>query len=203
LFLSLSYNPASQIASRTLDNDAYAWTGHYAVNRPYTTNGLDQYLAAGGPAIGYDANGNLISDGVRTYAYDIENRLVSMSNGAALSYDPLGRLFQVTLGTSTTRFLYDGDDLVAEYDGTGAMTRRYVLHGVEVQDGDTTQVDGKCGDRSTQFFYLTLDGPDGATLQVIVTCLGEGCPDAVVHDRTYDIPGSVTSGQQHTVYFKI
>jgi YD repeat-containing protein len=47
------------------------------------------------------------------------------SNGAALTYDPLGRLFQVTLGASTTRFLYDGDDLVAEYDGSNTMTRRY------------------------------------------------------------------------------
>jgi YD repeat-containing protein len=98
LFLSLSYNPAGQIASRTLSNDSYAWTRHYAVNRNYTTNGLNQYIAAGGPTISYDPNGNLTSDGVRTYGYDIENRLVSMSNGAALSYDPLGRLFQVTLG---------------------------------------------------------------------------------------------------------
>ena len=27
---------------------------------------------------------------------------------------------------STTRFLYDGDALVAEYDGAGTMLRRYV-----------------------------------------------------------------------------
>ena len=93
------------------------------VNRPYTTNGLNQYSAAGNATFGYDANGNLTSDGTRTYVYDIENRLVASSNGAALSYDPLGRLYQVTLGDGgTTRFLYDGDALVAEYDGAGAMT---------------------------------------------------------------------------------
>ena len=32
---------------QTRDNDAYAWTGHYAVNRDYATNGLNHYTAAG------------------------------------------------------------------------------------------------------------------------------------------------------------
>ena len=45
----------------TRDNDAYAWTGHYAVNRAYTANGLNQYSAAGTATFGYDANGNLTS----------------------------------------------------------------------------------------------------------------------------------------------
>ena len=43
-----------------------------------------------------------------------------------LAYDPLGRLFEISLGAGTTRFLYDGDALVAEYDGAGAMLRRHV-----------------------------------------------------------------------------
>ena len=37
------YNPASQIKSRTISNDAYANTAHYDVQRNYTTNGLNQY----------------------------------------------------------------------------------------------------------------------------------------------------------------
>jgi RHS repeat-associated protein len=44
---------------------------------------------------------------------------------AALSYDPLGRLFEVAgNGAPATRFLYDGDALVAEYVA-GTMTRRH------------------------------------------------------------------------------
>jgi RHS repeat-associated protein len=122
-----AYNPASQIAAVTRYNDAYAWTGHYAVSRPYTTDGLNRYSAAGPATFGYDLNGNLTSDGTRTYTYDIENRLIGASTGLVLTYDPLGRLHQ-TSGDSfaTTRYLYDGDALVAEYDGVGAMTRRYV-----------------------------------------------------------------------------
>ena len=78
----------------------------------------------------------------------------SGAHGAALSYDPNGRLFQsgpatvplwgsgITWGAGssnpfnwtagstagTTQFLYDGDALIAEYDASGNLLRRYV-HG--------------------------------------------------------------------------
>jgi len=61
---------------------------------------------------------------------------VSASGGmsAQLRYDPLGRLYETNGGTAgTTRFLYDGDELVAEYDGSGVLLRRYV-HGAAVDD---------------------------------------------------------------------
>jgi RHS repeat-associated protein len=46
-----------------------------------------------------------------------------------LTYDPLGRLFEISSGGLKTQFLYDGDRLVAEYNGlNGALLRRYV-HG--------------------------------------------------------------------------
>ncbi|MGA9580372.1 MAG: RHS repeat-associated core domain-containing protein, partial [Allosphingosinicella sp.] len=73
----------------------------------------------------------LVWDGSTSFLYDVENRLVSASGAksAALVYDPLGRLFQVSSpATGTTRFLHDGDELVAEYDGAGTMLRRYI-HG--------------------------------------------------------------------------
>jgi RHS repeat-associated protein len=40
----------------------------------------------------------------------------------------MGRLFEISSGSSKTQFLYDGDRLVAEYNGSGALLRRYV-HG--------------------------------------------------------------------------
>jgi RHS repeat-associated protein len=132
---TLARNAAGQIASIARDNDAYAWTGAYNATRPYATNGLNQYATTGQPntpgsvAFTYDANGNLASETTqsvtRSYVYDVENRLVSSSTGAALSYDPLGRLFSVSSPSTYTRFLYDGDALVAEYDAAGAVTRRY------------------------------------------------------------------------------
>lgn len=60
---TFSYNPASQIASTARANDAYAWTGSVNVDRPYTSNGLNQYSSAGAVTFGYDARGNLNRSG--------------------------------------------------------------------------------------------------------------------------------------------
>ncbi|MEA3008610.1 MAG: hypothetical protein QOJ91_302, partial [Sphingomonadales bacterium] len=115
------YNPASQTVSESRSNDDYAWRGAASVERSYgTANGQNQYagtVSDGVPSatFAYDANGNLISDGSTTFAYDAENRLISATGvkNAALVYDPLGRLFQVSsTATGTTQFLYDGDELV-------------------------------------------------------------------------------------------
>lgn len=133
--LAIGYNQASQIASVLRDNDAYAWTAHFNVNRPYTTNGLNQYSTVGSSSYAYDTNGNLTSDSSVAFTYDIENRLVAASGGlvAGLRYDPLGRLYETTGSGTTTRFLYDGDELVAEFDGAGTLLKRYV-HGTAVDD---------------------------------------------------------------------
>jgi RHS repeat-associated protein len=125
--LGFTYNAASQIVTRTSANDAYASTSAYAVTRSYSVNGLNQYTAAGPATFAYDANGNLTSDGGTSYVYDAENRPVSASGAhtATLSYDPLGRLWQVAAASGTTRFIYDGDHIAIEYDGAGALLRAY------------------------------------------------------------------------------
>jgi RHS repeat-associated protein len=55
--------------------------------------------------------------------------LTSASGGIALSYDPAMRLYQTSGGTpGTARLAYDGTALIAEYNGSNTMLRRYV-HG--------------------------------------------------------------------------
>jgi RHS repeat-associated protein len=126
--LTYGYSPASQIASRTSSNDSYAYTGAANVNRTYTSNGLNQYTAAGTAGFTYDANGNLTSDGSNTFVYDAENRLVSVSGAhtATLTYDPLGRLWQLSAPSGATDFIYDGDHDIVETDGSGNETRAFV-----------------------------------------------------------------------------
>lgn len=64
--------------------------------------------------------------------------MVERNNGTTLRYDPLGRLYEVSnTATGITRFLFDGSDLVGEYNGSGAVLRRYV-HGTGA--GDDPQV---------------------------------------------------------------
>jgi hypothetical protein len=57
----------------------------------YGTNGL-KLTTAGATVLGYDGRGNLISSGASLYSYSSENRMLSGSGGATLTYDPVGRL---------------------------------------------------------------------------------------------------------------
>ena len=177
---TFAYNPASQIASATRTNDIYAWTGQVPIaGRAYTSNGLNQYTAIGGlTGIAHDANGNLAQTvglnqgGVSVtddYVYDVENRLVARTETqattptptvttATLRYDPLGRLHEVVGSTTgTTRFLYDGSDLVMEYDGgnPGTIRRRYV-HGLGGGDDPLVVFEGS-GVSNGERRYLYAD----------------------------------------------
>ena len=134
--LTFGYNPASQIVTRSFTNAAYDSSTIANASRSYGVNGLNQYTSVGGSAHAYDLNGNLSSDGATTFRYDAENRLVAATGAtpATLVYDPRGRLFQTSGGApGTTQFLYDGDSLVAEYNASGTLLRRYV-HGSGVDE---------------------------------------------------------------------
>lgn len=126
--LGFSYNPASQIIQNTRSNDAYAWGGHGNGSTDSTTNGLNQLTAIGSTTPTYDSKGNMTYAGGTTYSYSSENLLTSSSGGASLIYDPAKRLYQVSGGTAgTQRFAYDGIKLIAEYDGSNTILRRYVF----------------------------------------------------------------------------
>jgi hypothetical protein len=129
--MGFAWNPASQMVTRSLSNEAYEYPITNSV-QSYAVNGRNQYTQVGGTSRTWDANGNLTSDGLTAFGYDTENRLVSASGAktAALKYDPLGRLYEVSTPTpsAVTRFVYDGDRLIAEYSGSGTLLRRYV-HG--------------------------------------------------------------------------
>jgi RHS repeat-associated protein len=133
--LTLGYTLASQLQSRSTSNSALGWWSAPDRAQSYAVNGLNQYTAINGTTVTHDANGNLTSDGSRTFTYDTENRLKTVTGSASLtlSYDPLGRLSQTAAGGATTQFLYDGDRLTAEYDGAGTLLRRYV-HGADVDE---------------------------------------------------------------------
>jgi RHS repeat-associated protein len=185
---SFGYSPANQIAWRTQSNDAYAWGGHYAVNRPYTTNGLNQHTAAGSVNFIYDTNGNLNSDGSRTFTYDSENRLVGASGGVQLGYDPLGRLAWTTGNPNFTQFVYDGDALVAEYDYSGNLTRRYVQgSGVDTPEVAYDYVGGTLS--ATRFLIADERG------SIVALADANGAPATINTYDEYGIPGSANTGR--------
>jgi RHS repeat-associated protein len=123
--ITLGYNAANQIKSRVSSNGAYAWAGGYLVSRAYTIDGQNKTKTSGSLNLSYDARGNLSNDGVNPYTYDIANQLLTQSTTATLTYDALGRLVK-TSGSAVTQFAYDGDQIIAEYDASNTLLRRYV-----------------------------------------------------------------------------
>jgi len=127
---TFGYNPASQVTSAASSNSSYAFINNFNVNRGYTPNALNQYGNVAGTSFGYDANGNLTSDGTNSFAYDAENHLTSATVGgtaATLSYDPLGQLWHTVKSSTDLRFYYDGTDMAAQYDSSGTLQYRYVF----------------------------------------------------------------------------
>jgi RHS repeat-associated protein len=133
-----TYSPASQLLVRTDTNSAYSWIPPAPGTVAKTFDGLnrDAAVVAVQPdctqtTAGYDCRGNLKRNGLWTYSYDVENRLVTANKtgvSAAITYDPQGRLSTMVVGGATTTFLYDGPRLVGEYDGDGLLQKRYI-HG--------------------------------------------------------------------------
>jgi len=132
--LTFLYTTASQLQTRTGSNPSYDYAPPVG-SRGYTTNGLNEYASVGGTSYNNDGRGNLLSDGTRTLTYDLENHLLSVAGGAGLTlqYDPLGRIWQTTSGSTVTQFLYDGERLVGEYSIGGALLQRYG-HGFRTDD---------------------------------------------------------------------
>lgn len=95
----------------------------------------NRYDYFGGYAHDYDADGNLIyrSNGSTTqsFSWNSLGQLTGVTtNGVAVTYayDGWGRRVQRTQGGSITRYVYDGDDLLQETDGSGGLLREYLYY---------------------------------------------------------------------------
>jgi RHS repeat-associated protein len=80
----------------------------------------------------YDAAGNLINDGVHTYGYDSENRIVSVDGGstATYAYDDSNQRYKKVTGGSNTYYIWQDSHVLAEYNSsTGALIAEYIYSG--------------------------------------------------------------------------
>ncbi|WP_116810562.1 RHS repeat domain-containing protein [Steroidobacter cummioxidans] len=131
-----TYNPVGQMVAQNTSSDLYDYVESAVLTTGKSYDGLNRDAAIAALANGYDARGNLRNDGVRSFTYDIENKLLTATGGSAnltLTYDPEGRISKYRSGTNEITFVYDGADLVAEYSSGGVMLRRYV-HGSGTDD---------------------------------------------------------------------
>ncbi|MDH5252396.1 MAG: hypothetical protein OEW25_03635, partial [Nitrospira sp.] len=131
---------------------AYDPVGNRTTNGS-VTNAANQLTADSNFSYQYDDNGNLTRKTLLTtgnftaYTYDAENRLTKVEDfvaGAATPtatstyrYDGLGRRIQKTLSTQSsalsTSYVYDGEDILLEYDGVNVLQARYT-HGPGIDE---------------------------------------------------------------------
>ena len=82
----------------------------------------------------YDSNGNLIqkvgttTNDTTNYFYDTENQLtqIDIAGGsvAQYRYDGLGRRIEKDVDNTVTRYVYDSEDILLEFDGTNTQLAR-------------------------------------------------------------------------------
>ena len=116
--LTYQYDAAGNRVSLTRGNGTASLLRTAVASATY--DAANEQTAFAGTTLAYDANGNLTNDGVNTYQWDARNRLLGMSGGiaASFSYDSLGRRTTRAIGSATSQFLYDGNDIVAEIGGS-------------------------------------------------------------------------------------
>ena len=89
----------------------------------------------------YDNNGNLATktdkntSDLTTYQWDAQDQLIQIdrpdSTTVTYKYDGLGRRIEKNVAGAVTRYVYDGEDILLEYDGTNTFVARY-SHGDQV-----------------------------------------------------------------------
>ena len=127
-------------------------------SKAYSSNNLNQYTTNGDGTYSYNSNGCLTGDGSYAYAYDSENHLVSIASLAVYEYDYLGRRTAKTTGGVTTEYVYDGDQVIAEYDdsvtqGTFVLVRKFI-YGPGIDEPIIMIVKGT----PDQYYYYHFDG---------------------------------------------
>ena len=132
----------------TAQTFAYAPVGNRTTGGSVVNSG-NQLTADANFTYQYDDNGNrtrktLLATGNFTqFTYDAENRLTKVEDFAAgnptpaatstYRYDGLGRRIEKVANGQTKRYIYDGEDILLEYDGANVLQARYT-HGPGIDE---------------------------------------------------------------------
>ena len=134
----------------------------------------------------YDANGNTLTSGENTFAYDFEDRLTQFDSSVQMSYDGDGNRIVRTQGGSTTRYLVDdltptGYTQVAEEVVNGAVTAQYTYGRMRISQN-----------RSGVLSYYGYDG--GGSVRELFSDTG-----AITDTYDYDAFGNAVAQTGSTV----
>jgi RHS repeat-associated protein len=142
---SYTYDPAGNVLELQQN------LGPGTVTTTYTYDAANQLTTAQQGSTSwqytYDANGSLISDGVKTYTYDSANRLIEVSDQSvvtSLSYNGLGQRLSMDAAGVIATYVLDGDRPLT---ATSNSNTTFYLYGL-----------GGIGEETTAWSYSLPDG---------------------------------------------
>ena len=139
---TFGYNDRSEVvfSHGATENTEYSYDGIGnllantcgGITNTFTANCLNQYTLCASASLrefSYDADGNLLSDGVFSFTYDAGNRLSSVSSNdtllATFAYDAQGRRVRKETPAATHTYFYDGWNLIHEIIETTTALPNY------------------------------------------------------------------------------
>ncbi len=131
------FNTIHQLIGQSVSDDQFLWHPSSGGTVSYgTADALNHYPTVGGLSQAYNNNGCLTDNGVWDFGFDTVDQLISATDGitsVSYLYDPAGRQLQKNVGGTKTNYLYDGNQRVADYDGTGTLLQRYI-YGIGIDE---------------------------------------------------------------------
>jgi RHS repeat-associated protein len=155
--ITYTYDPLNRLTAANYSNsDYYHYTYDAVGNRlgqssqvggvqtttAYTYDNANRLTGVGGVTYTWDANGNLLSDGVNTYTYDSANRLIGVtdqSTTTSYAYDGLGDRLQQTVGGQTTTYTVDINAPLTQILSDGTNTYLYGVDRIDQENETDTE----------------------------------------------------------------
>ena len=127
---AFSYNKVHQEIGLSVSNKKYVWTPSVSKSEVYSTaNNLNQYPAVGAIDYSYSDNGNL-TGGPFSATFDALDRMTQVIVDETTNdyiYDPFSRQARKTSNTVETNYLYDGQQMIGEYNDDNELVNRYIV----------------------------------------------------------------------------
>ena len=170
--ISYAYDAAGNRTSKTV--------GSTVTN--YTYDDANELTAVNGQAYTYEANGNLTSNGSKTFVYNEVNQLIQVKTSggtvlASYTYDDQGRRISATNYGSTNYYHYSGDKVIYSTDSNNSVVATYIY---DAQGNPVTMTYGGV------IYYYHVDGHGS------VTALTDGSGN-IAAQYTYDAWGNILS----------
>jgi len=184
-----AFNPAETFAYDPVGNRL---TSHRSATHVY--DNLNRLLEDDTFTYTYDNNGNLktktdkITLQSTTYGYDAENRLIQVitpTDTVQYQYDGFGRRIARILNGTTTRYIYDNEDILLELDVNDNIKARYT-HGPGIDEPLSVKRDTNGDGVLDTTYYYHRDGLGSITTMT-------NSAGSVVQSYTYDAFGNITN----------